>query len=293
MGNDAIIPDQVDMYYHACLYRPDATRLQCWDAHSQAVHQRILMASVSKSVGELAEQVMSDAAASLMRSIEKDPAVQQWVTTARDSSRSDVSVSRIALVGWPLLDPSDGSTKVEACLRRAIATDLPGTDFVGQQMVRESLYPLLQRSTQPQDEEAFAELMARADVQARLRGLGAEHLVAFAGGMDPGSVKGLAGCGYSGCLGFLWRSENSRLDAVLWNLTAAPTAQATSAAANGTTVVPVFVLPIPLPAHTLEAACEELGRKIASAIRATAAPSPTPARLASPAAPPAVPSRNP
>jgi hypothetical protein len=287
IGNDSSIPDQVAMHYHACLYRPDATRLQCWEADSQASRQRVpFELAIATIVGGLAEQVISDAVAKLMRSIEADPAVQQWVTTSRDARQATGHVSSIALLGWPLASPSE-PTKIEACLRREIAAELPGAEFVGSQGVRASLYPLVQHSTQPQTEQEFAELMARADVQARLRELGAAYLVAYAGGTDPGPVQGLAGCSYSGCLGFLWRSENSRLEAVLWNLMGTPTAQSASAVAKGTTVVPVFLLPVPLPAHTLEEACTELGRKVSTEIRATAAPPPTPVPPAAPEVPPA------
>jgi hypothetical protein len=56
---------------------------------------------------------------------------------------------------------------------------------------------------------------------------------------------------------------------VLWRLNGGAKAQSLSAAAQGTNAVPIVFIPIPIPARTLNEACEQLGRKIAEQIRAS------------------------
>jgi len=145
-----------------------------------------------------------------------------------------------------------------------------------------SLYPLLEPSTQPASEEEFGAMLARADVQARLRALRTNRLVAFTGGRTRAPAEGFVLCGYNGCLGYAWRSEGSRLDAALWDLEEARKSLALEASAQGKTRVPAFILPIPIPAQTLAQACEQLGHRIAAAITA---PSMAPELPAPPAVP--------
>jgi hypothetical protein len=77
-----------------------------------------------------------------------------------------------------------------------------------------------------------------------------------------------------GCSGFVWQSEESRLDAVMWQLSGEPRAQSMSAAAQGTNFTPLVVFPIPIPARTLNEACAQLGRKVAETIKTTVMPAP-------------------
>jgi hypothetical protein len=279
-------PHKVIVYYHACLYRPDGAKVDCWEAQSLTERQLGFFASEGASVAALADQAMTDAVAKLTRAIELDPAVQAWLSQPTVSTRA-VSVSaRIAILGWPLQSVGvDEEGEVAGCLKRTLSTALPGMEFVGRSLVRAALYPLLQPSTEPKTEEEFARLLARTDVQARLRELGLGYLIAFAGATSDGEVKGLPACGYMGCYGYVWQSEESRLDAVLWQLNSEPKAQSLSAAAQGTNAVPIVFIPIPIPARTLDEACEELGLKIAETIKASAWSRQVPA--APPAAEPA------
>ena len=263
-------PHKVIVYYHACLYRPDGAKVDCWEAESLSERQLGFFASEGVTVAALADQAMTDAVAKLMRAIEMDPATQAWMAQPIVSDRVVSVVSRIAVLGWPLQSAgSDAEGEVAECLKRAIGAELPGVEFVGRSRVRAALYPLLQPSTEPKTEEGFARLLARTDVQARLSDLCLGYLVAFAGGTSEGEVKGLPGCGYMGCYGYVWQSEESRLDAVLWQLNGGAKAQSLSAAAQGTNAVPIVFIPIPIPARTLNEACEQLGRKIAEQIRAS------------------------
>jgi hypothetical protein len=278
-------PDKVIVYYHACLYRPDGAKVSCWEAESLVERQRGFLATMDASVAWLADQAMTDAVAKLMRAIETDPAVQAWMAQPTASDRAVSVVSRIAVLGWPLSAGYGEEGEVAGCLMQSIGKELTGIEFVGRSRVRAALYPLLQASTEPRTEEEFARLLDRVDVQSRLRGLGIRYLVAFMGGTNFGPVKGLPICGYTGCLGYVWMSEESRLDAVLWDLATSPTARSTAATAQGTTAVPIFLVPVVLPAHSLAEACEQLGRNIADAIKAPLVVQPRAVPQEAPAAP--------
>lgn len=194
---------------------------------------------------------------------------------------------RVGIVGWPL-DSADALhalvSDVEDCLTARIRAVAPEITIVPQRAIRDALFPLLEPATQPQSEEAFAKLLARDDVRTRLSARGLRYLVAFAGGTRKEEWGGgiLCGAGYGGggCLGFMWRGEGTALDAALWSLDGSPTVRREAAKAEGTSIVPAFLLPIPLMAQTHAEACRELGTRVANAIRESDAQRP-----ASPEAP--------
>ena len=196
----------------------------------------------------------------------------------------------VGIVGWPL-DPSDSlyalASETERCLTASMRKTAPEVSVVPQRAVRDALFPLLEPATQPPDEAAFATMLARDEVRARLAARGLRYLVAFTGGTRKDEWMGgiLCGAGYGGggCLGFMWRGERTVLDAALWSLDGSAVVRREAAKAEGASVMPAFVLPIPLLARTQAEACRELGTRIAGAIRASAArPAAAPAQPAGP-----------
>jgi hypothetical protein len=184
----------------------------------------------------------------------------------------------VGIVGWPI-DRTDSlnalASEIENCLSARIREVAPEITVAPQRTVRDALYPLLEPATQPPDEASFAKLLAREEVRARLSTRGLRYLVAFTGGTrrdnwDGGILCG-AGMGGGGCLGFMWRGEQTTLDAALWSIDSSAPVRREAARTEGTSVVPAFVLPIPLMAQTQTAACAELGARIAAAIRESAA----------------------
>jgi hypothetical protein len=196
----------------------------------------------------------------------------------------------VGIVGWPL-DPSDSlralASETEKCLTTTIRDAAPEVSVVPQRTIRDALFPLLEPATQPRDEAAFAAMLARDDVRARLAARGLRYLVAFAGGTRKdewaGSILCGAGMGGGGCLGFMWRGERTVLDAALWSLDGSAVVRREAATTEGASIMPAFVLPIPLLARTQAEACHELGMRLAGAIRASASErAATPAQPAGP-----------
>jgi hypothetical protein len=190
----------------------------------------------------------------------------------------------IGLVWWPA-DPADPryevGREVEACLADTLRAEVSGLRVVPHQAIRDALFPRLEPATQPPGEEAFAALLAREDVRARLRGLGLGHLVAFSGGTRYEEFQGaiLCGAGYGGggCLGFAWQDQATQLHAALWDLENRRRTAEEDAGAAGRSVVPAFLLPIPLMVNTRADACRELGRRVARAITRSGDSAPPPA----------------
>lgn len=181
---------------------------------------------------------------------------------------------RIGLLGWPS-DPEKPmhalSSELEECLTRTIRDEAPEIVILPQRAIRDALFPLMEPSTEPANEEAFGALLAREDVRERLAKRRLDYLVAFAGGTRTEPFKGgiLCGAGYGGggCLGFAWQSESTSLAAALWTIEGTQPSGRESAEVQGTTAVPAFVLPIPFFAQTHWQACAELGHRVAAAIR--------------------------
>lgn len=188
---------------------------------------------------------------------------------------------QVGLVSWPL-DKTHSSSAlggdIEECLVSRIHDVAPEIVLIPQRVIRDALFPLLEPATAPETEEEFAALLAREEVRRRLASRGLRYLVAFAGGtMRPDWKGGIfcgAGYGGGGCLGFAWQDETTALSATLWSLADVNILQREDAKAEGISVLPAFVLPVPIFARTRQSACNELGSRIALAIRKTASEDP-------------------
>lgn len=200
-----------------------------------------------------------------------------WVCPPLLAAEPPVAVA-VGIVWWPA-DPADAmaalGSDIEDCLAERIQEVAPEITVTRQRDIRDMLFPLLEPATQPATETDFAALLAREDVRARLARRGLAYLVAFAGGTrrdKPGGFV-LCGAGYGGggCLGFSWRGETTTLDAALWSLDNGAKLGHAGATVEGRSMLPAFVLAVPIPARTKAQACGELGSRIAHAIRKAAA----------------------
>lgn len=180
---------------------------------------------------------------------------------------------RVGMLWWPA-DPDQAfkalKNDVEDCLVANIHRAAPDVVFARQQQIRDALFPLLEPATQPATEEALATLLGRDDVRKRLASQGLRYLIVFSGGTSEtqpgGGIVCGAGFGAGGCFGYSWQDETTRLDAAVWPLAGDRPLHRERAGAQGTTVVPAFILPLPIPAHSRETACRELGERLGQAI---------------------------
>lgn len=184
---------------------------------------------------------------------------------------------RIGLVWWPAdpANPANAAVEdLEDCLAGRLPSDCPGSTIVPPATIRDALFPLLEPATQPETEEAFTILLAREDVHARLV-TRIDYLVAFTGGTTEENNGGIvcgAGFGAGGCLGFAWINKNSRINVVVWDLDTARPATRQDSRVEGTTWIPAFLLPIPIPAVTEREACHDMSRQIADFVLSASPP---------------------
>lgn len=180
--------------------------------------------------------------------------------------------TRIGLVWWPA-DPTNPANpfirSLENCLTEQLAATCPESRLIMPDTVRDVLFPLMEPATQPETEEAFAALLTRSDIRPRLMKR-MDYLVAFAGGTakEPkGGVMCGGGFGAGGCLGFAWINKDTRIRVVIWDLGKATPATHQDSRVEGTTWIPAFILPIPIPAFTETEACHDMSRQIVEFIR--------------------------
>jgi len=201
------------------------------------------------------------------------------VPAEQPATSADAGARNIGLLWWPA-DPSKAmysfSRSIDKCLTRQFHQALPDVPVIDHDAVQDMLYPLMEPGTQPDSELEFAALLRRDDVRARLARKGLRYLVAFSGSTHTddwnGGIYCFAGYGGGGCLGFAWASKETALDAVLWDLQAPDGAKHAKGGDTGTSMMPAFLLPIPLFASTQGDACRELGSRIVNAIEEGAPP---------------------
>lgn len=174
----------------------------------------------------------------------------------------------IGLLWWPA-DPSKSfypfADDIDECLTDILADKCPGFEIMHQQKIRDSLFPLMEIGTQPTTEESFVALLTRVDVRKRLIDKGLRYLVTFTGGTDrdPG---GFIICPY-GCIGFMWINKDTRIDGFIWELKKEDQAEHIESSAKGTTIIPAYLLPVPIPAPTISKACDGFAQRITDYIR--------------------------
>jgi len=268
MGDDFSRPDEVSVTYRVCLYGNDGVEVNCWESSTSISHQRApfeCFPNTGPCLERQLELAVRDVIAKIMVLIEADQRVRQWEDAI---ARNDVG-----LVWWPA-DPENAmygfSKSIEKCLSKRLADSIPNIRLHDHMSVKDQLYPLLEFGTQPGDEQSFAELLRRDAVRLRLLGIDLDYLVAFSGETVTDNPEGgiLCGGGYmaAGCFGFSWASKETVLHAAVWNLMNAEAPQHVDAIDEGTTIVPAFILPVPIPAQTQSDACRELGDRIAAVI---------------------------
>jgi hypothetical protein len=174
---------------------------------------------------------------------------------------------RIGLLWWPA-DPANPANpfigSLEKCLTKRLAQAYPNGTLVPSGSIRDVFFPLLEPAIQPASEADFAALLSRPEVRQRL-GKRLDYLVVFSGGTESETRGGIicgAGYGGGGCLGLAWINKDTRIDVVIWALGETVSATHQGSRVEGTTWVPAFILPIPIPALTEAEACRDMSRQI-------------------------------
>jgi len=80
IGNDVNRPDRLNVAYQICLFKPDATVVNCWDTESDKIYQRGLFDCLdfTDCFTLYLECAVRDAIAKFMLEFERDSSVHEW-----------------------------------------------------------------------------------------------------------------------------------------------------------------------------------------------------------------------
>ena len=106
--------------------------------------------------------------------------------------------------------------------------------------------------------------MTQPEIRLRLRSLQIRFIVSIEGNTESNTFPGML-CGPNGCFGLYASHDISRISAVVLDVASTAPAQEVKTEAGGHTIMPAFVLPIPLAiAQTESKACDDVSQKLQS-----------------------------
>ncbi len=136
----------------------------------------------------------------------------------------------------------------------------------------DALFPWFEPRTMPQGPDALPDLLARPGVAERIRESGVRYIVWLNGATEKtnggGSLACAIGPGGGGCFGLGWWENDSSYEAAVWDIAAGTSAGGVSTEVHGTSMIPAFIVPIPLIARTQNAACKGLAKELQAFILA-------------------------
>lgn len=130
----------------------------------------------------------------------------------------------------------------------------------------DEMFPWFQPRMAPRTAEALAERLKEPVIADRLQQSGTRYIVWLDGvtrrGEDGGSLSCSVGAGGGACVGLLWWEEDAEYEAVVWDMQTLKSMGKIAVEASGTSYIPAVIVPIPLIAPTLSAACSGVARQL-------------------------------
>jgi hypothetical protein len=173
-----------------------------------------------------------------------------------------------------VLNPSVEYTdkEVNDCLGKWMREFNPKLKFVSANEFRDELYPYFSASTQPHTIEEYQSLLNKRLVRERIKAIQVRYLIvqqeAKTSSEDShGIILPIGGPQAAGFFGLLWWNRQTVFNANIWDMKTGESKGKIDVHAEGTGILPAFILPIPLylPA-TEKASCKELAKHITSAL---------------------------
>jgi len=204
------------------------------------------------------------------------------ITPSRVISGDGVGEKITAVIVGPEYRETDNERRLTNCIRQALENTTSPIRVMPLDEFRKGLYPWFQPSTLQTSLEKMSQLMKTPIVKNKIQQLGVRFLITWRGYTINQKLKGpiLCGAGYGGggCLGLAYGDRETSLAANLWDLQEGQAAGSAEAAKQGTTVVPAFILPIPLIARTESPACQDLANLIEQLVQRATLPNPADTR---------------
>ena len=212
-------------------------------------------------------------AGAFLRDFREQPGIRDWLEQqgAYRPAMPPPAVFNMQPVAGIGITGDAASEHIRRCLADELADLLPGRPIVPARSVYAATYPWL--TDRPPAAIAAARLAALArypPARARLQEMGVGAVVLVTGGTTQdwhgGGFCG-GGFGVAGCLGLLWGKRDSLITAAVLGLSTPELAVQREAHREGTAVMPMFLVPLPLIPATQTGACRELGETVAGLLR--------------------------
>jgi hypothetical protein len=181
---------------------------------------------------------------------------------------SKVQSERMSISGATFVSQGGGDhDRYSRCIANSLSAITPALHVIPPKEFADQIYPWFEPSTRPTNVDALARMLARKGVRNRIEQLGVRYLIMTLGqtveGEPSGHIACGAGSGGAGCLGLAWRHRETFLSAIAWDLETATSVGEAQAKVSGTSVMPAFILPIPLTAPTEGEACTKVAKDLA------------------------------
>jgi len=148
------------------------------------------------------------------------------------------------------------------CVNKNLAKALPRPLAVYKtKAFLDSMFPWFEPGYAPRTTEELQALLARPEVSRQIQSLHVRFIVTIAGGTESNTFPGML-CSY-GCFGLYASHHISRIAAVVLDVKSRAPAQEVKVESGGHTIIPAFILPIPLSiALTESKACDDVSHRI-------------------------------
>ncbi len=157
--------------------------------------------------------------------------------------------------------------KFTKCVIKAVEDDIrviPTDEFI------DSIFPWFEPRTAPFDTKGLPELFERPGVAEAIAAKEVRYIIWLNGDTERVDSGGSMACSIGpsggGCFGFAWWEDDSKYNALIWDLTAVQESGQVFAKVSGTSFMPGLVIPIPLLARTRHRACEGMAKQLTAFI---------------------------
>ncbi len=135
----------------------------------------------------------------------------------------------------------------------------------------DEMFPWFQPRTAPTSSDALAERLTDPTLAKRLTDIGTRYVVWLDGvttkGDDGGNMSCGVGPGGGYCLGLMWWEKDAKYEAAIWDMREFQNLGKVTVDATGTSYVPAIIVPVPLIAPTMSAACSGVAKQITEFLR--------------------------
>ncbi len=157
------------------------------------------------------------------------------------------------------------------CIQKELKKDLPNLTVIHEDRFRDALFPWFEYRTAPKDAKELSVTLNKPFIRSHLESIGVEILVYVHGETSQSNLDGpgFCGAGYGGggCLGYLSADRETHIATTVWNLKEGISIGNTDTHFQGKVRMPMFIIPIPIPAFTEGAACSETARRISDRLK--------------------------